>query len=248
MNEKRRNWITWAFILVTIVVVLLMLTSTLQRPNRIQLPATDISSGQTSADTEGNDALKVISVTPKTVQAAIESLERPEAYQRDVTVEQIWSGGSGTMELTTTVRDGWTRTDRTLPGGRVRHSVTDGETTHIWYNGDAAVYTAAAGDISADDEQGIPTYEDVLALPADQIVTADYRVISDVNCIYVETAPDEDGYVFRYWINVETGLLAVAEKLMGEEAVYRMAALTVNDTIPEANLFVLPDGRALIEE
>lgn len=248
MNEKRRNWITWAFIAVTILAVLLMLMSTLQRPNRIQLPATDTSSDQTSADTGENAALNVISVTPETVQAAIESLQRLEAYQRNVTVEQIWSGGSGTIELITAVRDGWTRIDRTLPGGQVRHSITDGETTHIWYNSDTAVYTASAGDISADDEQGIPTYEDVLTLPVDQIVTADYRVISDVNCIYVETAPDEAGYVFRYWVSVETGLLAVAEKLMGEEAVYRMAALTVNDTIPEVNLFVLPDGRALIEE
>jgi len=248
MNEKRRNWITWAFIAVTILVVLLMLMSTLQRPGRIQLPTTDTSSGQSSADTEENAALNVISVTPKTVQAAIESLQRPEAYQRNVTVEQIWSGGSGTTEMSVAVRDGWTRTERTLPGGQVRHSVTDGETTHIWYNSDTAVYTVAAGDISADEEQGIPTYEDILALPVDQIVTADYRVISGVNCIYVETAPDEAGYVFRYWVNVETGLLAVSEKLLEEETVYRMASLTVNETLPEADLFVLPDGRSLIEE
>ena len=155
MNEKRRNWITWASIAVTILVVLLMLLGTLQRPSRIQLPVTDTSSDQTSSDAEEHGALTVISVTPKTVQAVIESLQRPEAYQRNVTVEQIWSGGSGTIELSAAVRDGWTRTDRTLPGGQVRHSVTNGETTYIWYNNDMAVYTIAAGDISADEEQGI---------------------------------------------------------------------------------------------
>ena len=249
MNEKKRNWITWAFVAATIVIVALMLLSTLQRPSRIRLPATDTAPGQTSGEVETESGtLTVISVTPETVQAAIGSLSRPAAYRRTVTVEQIWSGGSGTSETSVVVRDGFTRTDRTLPGGQVRHIITDGESTYIWYNSEKTVYTVPAGDISADDEQGIPTYEDILELPTESIVTADYRTISNVNCIYVETAPDEAGYTLRYWVNVETGLLVVAEKLLEEEAVYRMAALTLDEMLPTADQFILPDGRALLEE
>ena len=90
------------------------------------------------------------------------------------------------------------------------------------------------------------SYEDVLALAPEQIAQADYRMVSDVRCIYVETAEDDWGYVQRYWVSVDTGLLAVAERLQDGETVYRMAALTVDETAPDAKTFTLPDGTALI--
>ena len=77
---------------------------------------------------------------------------------------------------------------------------------------------------------------------------ADYRAISGVNCIYVETAENADGYVERYWVGVDTGLLMAAERLVDEEPVYRMAALTVDMTAPTAADFTLPDGRILVSE
>ena len=246
MNENRRNWITWVFVAATLVIIAVMLLGTLQRPERIQLPVTDLVPEQ-SADNPDSSAITVVAVTPDTVQAAIASLERPEAYQRKITLEQIWNGGSGTSEVDVTVREGWTRTDRTMPGGQTRHTITDGETTYIWYNGEESVFAAAAGEISADMEQGIPTYEDILDLPKDAIVIADYRVISGVNCIYVETAPDEGGYALRYWVDVNTGLLVAAEKMFGEEAVYRMASLEVDRSMPAETFFLLPDGTALLE-
>ena len=51
-------------------------------------------------------------------------------------------------------------------------------------------------------------------------------MVSDVRCIYVETAEDEWGYAQRYWVSVDTGLLVVAERLQKGETVYRMAALS----------------------
>ena len=78
MNENRRNWITWAFVAATLFVVVLMLLGTLQRPERIQLPLTDLVPEQ-SADDPDSGALTVVAVTPDTVQAAIASLERPES-------------------------------------------------------------------------------------------------------------------------------------------------------------------------
>ncbi len=75
------------------------------------------------------------------------------------------------------------------------------------------MFSGPAGDISPDAEQAIPTYEDVLALPPEHIAQADYRMVSDVRCIYVETAEDDWGYTQRYWVSVDTGLLVVAERL-----------------------------------
>ena len=124
MDKRNLNWITWSFIVGTVIVVVIMLMNTLQRPEHIVLPDTTAASDQIAED-PGNDgdALTVVEITPKTVQSAIATLSRPETYRRTVTVEQFWSTGSGSYETTVTVSGGWTRMDRTMPDGRVRHSI-----------------------------------------------------------------------------------------------------------------------------
>ena len=161
--KRTQKLVTWGIVILVVLVVLLMLVSNLRRSSRVVLPDTNTSAeGGGDLPAEGG-ALTVVEVTPETVQAAIETLHRPEAYSRTVTVEYLWTGGSGTIELSTAVSAPWTRVDRTLPDGQIRHSITDGETTYIWYNGESEVYTGPAGAISADAEETIPTYEDVLA-------------------------------------------------------------------------------------
>ena len=234
--KRTQKLVTWSIVILVVLVVLLMLMSNLRRSSRVVLPDTSTSAGDSAEQTSGGSAIQVVEVTPETVQAAIATLHRPEAYSRSVTVEYLWNGGSSTSEITVSASGGWSRTDRTLPDGQTRHAITNGETTYI----------GPAGEISPDAEQTIPTYEDVLALAPEQIAQADYRMVSDVRCIYVETAEDDWGYVQRYWVSVDTGLLAVAERLQDGETVYRMAALTVDETAPDAKTFTLPDGTALI--
>nr|WP_326125571.1 hypothetical protein [uncultured Oscillibacter sp.] len=244
MDKRWRSRITAAFLAVTVLVIAVMLSGTLHRTSHITLPSSEQSPGQTAVT---GDALTVVEVTPETVRTAIATLSRPQEYRRTVTVEQLWTGGSGTYETAAAVSGGWTRTDRTLSGGRVRHAVTDGETTYIWYDSETEVCTVPAGGISADDEQTIPTYEEILELPVRAIAAADYRTISGVNCIYVETAEDPDGYVLRYWVSVDTGLLTVSERLLDGEPVYRMAALALDQDLPTEADFTLPDGTVLLE-
>lgn len=249
MDKRKLNWITWAVLTLAVAVLALMLGRSLNRTAHITLPSSDPPRDASAGDgADDSGALTVVEITPETVQAAIASLSRPENYVRNVTVEYLWEGGGGTHELTATVLGPWTRTDRSLPDGRKRVSVTDGETTHIWYGGGAQVYTAPAGDISADNEQSIPTYEDILDLPAEDIVTADYRPLDALTCIYVETAADGAGYTTRYWVSVENGLLVQAERLLGEETVYRMTSLYVEQAEADASRFTLPDGTALLDE
>ena len=241
MDRKTLNHITGIFLTVTVLAIVVMLLGTLRRPTRISLPGTGQNTGTEPGDAAGGDALTVIQVTPETVQTAVATLSRPLEYRRTVTVEQLWTGGSGTYETAVAVSGGWTRTDRTLSGGRIRHSLTDGETTYIWYDNETEVYTVPAGGISADNEQNIPTYEEILDLPPEAIAVADYRAISGVNCIYVETAEDGEGFVLRYWVSVDTGLLAVSERLLE-------GALALDQASPTAADFTLPDGTPLLGE
>lgn len=252
MDKRKLNWITWGVLALAILILSLMLGSSLSRRTaHITLPSSDPPRDSASGDgTSASGTLTVVEVTPDTVQAAIASLSRPESYERDVTIEYLWNGGSGTQQLHTAVHGPWTRVDRTLPDGQTRVSLTDGETTYIWYGDDsgAQVYRAPAGDISADDEQSILTYEDILDLPAEAVAFADYRSLDALTCIYVETSADEAGYVTRYWVSVENGLLVQAERLRGEDTVYRMTALSMDQTETGASRFTLPDGTVLLDE
>lgn len=248
MDRRNLNRIITLVLTMVIVLVALMLTGSLQRPARIVLPAETTSPGQTSESPEDSaGALTQVAVTPATVQTAIETLARPELYRRTLSIQQVWSSGSGSWETIVTVSQPWTRTDRTLADGRIRHTITDGESTYIWYNTEPELFMAPAGAITADAEQHIPTYEDVLLLPVRDIVAADYRTIGEqVNCIYVETAEDEYGYSLRYWVSVDSGLLVAAEKLQNGETTYRMWETAIDLAPSLRDEFTLPDGTNLI--
>ena len=143
MDKRKLNRITWIFVVITVLAVALMLANTLHRPDRITLPEPGDVPDQSAEDPTDGSALTVVEVTPETVRAAVETLARPAAYRRTVTVEQFWDGGSGTYSTAVAVSGDWTRTDRTLPDGRTRHALTDGKTTYIWYDQEDTVCTAA---------------------------------------------------------------------------------------------------------
>lgn len=249
MNKRKIGKFTAAgFAALILLVVAILLSNGLRRSSRIVLPDLTQQTDNTAILTESSgNTVAPVTVTPKTVQLAIESLHRPERYRRTITAERLWDGGSGTTRVTVSVSGGWTRTDFAPEGQQTRHTLTDGTTTYIWYGGQTNVYRCAAGEFSADEEQGIPTYEDVLALPVSQIETADYRSLSGVNCIYVETGEDENGYVMRFWVSVDTGLLVAAEWLEDGETIYRVAAPRLDASGPSAADFTLPDGTVLTD-
>ena len=247
MDRQKLRYITWVFVGLTALIVTLMLSGNLRRTSFITLPDTTPPDDAQVDGTIEDGAMEIVNIRPDTVQAAIATLRRLDSYRRTVTVEQIWSGGSGTTEISTVVYGGWTRMDRSMADGQVRHTITDGEKTYIWYNNEQRYFSGPAGGISADTEQTIPTYEEVLQLPVESIANADYQAVSDVNCIHVETVQDEAGYQMRYWVSVDSGLLVAAEKAYQGEVVYRMAALSVDADAPATEDFTLPDGTILIE-
>jgi len=246
MNKRKFSVMTVGFTVLIILAVALLMVNNLRRSSHIELPAAaSAESSSASSEQETGGGAAQIAVTPSTVQTAVATLTRPEKYVRALTVEYLWDGGSGTFQSTVYVSGAYVRTDTTQTDGRIRHSITDGTTTYVWYNSGKSYFSGKADVASADQEQHIPTYEDLLNLDAKQIASADYRTFSGENCIFAETAKDSGGYVQRYWVSVATGLLLGAEKLQNGETVYRMAAQPVSGTVPATADFTLPDGKVL---
>ena len=247
MERRNRNILV---VLIGIVITVAMLSSFglgLFSPDtaKIQLPTPAASQSQEPVEEE--EYVRV-EITTETVQYVVEhTLTRPESYGRNVTIEDFWGEGqSGVTHATVWVDDGWTHTTATLPGGTVRHSIVGDDQFWLWYEGNSRVLTGPAEENSADLEgQRIPTYEDVLKLKQSDIADAGYEDKEGVSCIFVETVPDSQGYVERYWISTDSGLLSCAETRLEGQLIYRMSAFSVDRPVPENASFVLPDGTVL---
>lgn len=64
-------------------------------------------------------------------------------------------------------------------------------------------------------------YEDVMELPPEQILTTEYRTEDDGNS-YLFVSFQNGDYTEQFWIDVTSGLLARAETLYQQTAVYTM--------------------------
>ncbi len=245
MGKRKLTPIGAAFAALVLFVVFFMVRGTLHQPTRIVLPQ-ETSSGGDGGETADDSSTGRVAIRADTVQSAIATLERPARYTRTITIERYYDGGSGVDRSSVYVDGPWMRVDTEHSGGELSHTITDGESLWLWY-GSGTQYFKSAAPFSADEEQGIPTYEDILHMDVSHIALADYRVLETVDCIFVETFADEDGYLERYWVSVSDGLLCAAEKLNGDEVVYRMAGLTVNTGELAEDVFVLPDGTVLHE-
>lgn len=247
MKKRRFSLLGVALAALALIVVLLFSRMSMERSHKVELAETDSTQdGDDKYARANREAIRRVEVTPQTVRFVVERLARPENYSRSVTVERFWNGGSGVTEIAARVASGWTRVDVTDENGTQRHVITGEGKSWIWYNDSKKVFSAASV-LEADEEQSIPTYEDVLRREPASIAAADYRKLDELSCIYVETVADEMGYVERDWVSVESGLLVASERELNGELVYRMTALSSESGSVTTEAFALPDGTALFD-
>lgn len=248
MDKKRMTYVTMGFGVLLMVVLVLLVWGGRRQSGQIVLP--EIQSDGAGVGEDSRDSLNTVSISPETVGAAVSvlSLSRPTAYSREQVVETFWSGGSGKSVTQVYVSGDSTRLDTVLPDGGMRHTlVKAGEppAAGVWY--DEETDWVRLADLSADQAGRMPTYETVRDLPAEDIALADYREAYGGWCVYVETRDAGDGYQDRYWVSVDSGLLAAAERLWKDEVIYRFSAGEPSVSPQEEALFLLPDGGTLGE-
>lgn len=239
--KKRKPLFIFIMLGTMLFIVLLLAQYMLRESSTITLPERPAESDG-SGDSSGTEVHNILSITPQTVQAAIATLSRPASYQRTQTVVLYWDGGESTATAQVAVSGGVTRFDMTLPDGSVCHTLLSGDRFAVWYDEDKTWTTLRADQVSADALQRMPTYETVLDLPADSIIHAEYCQKDGVYCIYLQTAPDPDGYAASYWISAQSGLLFAAERTCNGSVIYRFSATEPGTDAPDGALFLLPDG------
>lgn len=250
MDRRRRS--LFAVLIATIIVVAVFSSFAIHLFNRdthqIRLPdlSEDMNPDQPGTEADGEGQFVRVEVTPKTVQSVIATLARPQSYYREIRVE-LWAD-ENTASVTTAkvwVDEDWVSSDVTTPGGMVQHNLVGEGKRWLWYNGDTQAIQIPADRTEADLVQRIPTYEDVLELPREEITSTGYENYSGVDCVFVEVEQTDLGSYERYWVSVSNGLLIAAERVKDDQLLYRMSTVSIESPAPLGSSFALPDGTVL---
>lgn len=222
---------------------------------KISLP--DISQSEGTPDSSqgsgANAGYLSVEVTRTTVQNVIASLRRPESYYRELTLELFWQMEDAIQSSLTKVEvwtDGGSTMTTAMPDtGLIQHSIVHDGMRYVWYENDQRFQEFPAEEGEVDLAQRVLTYEDVLKLPIEYILDAGYEEKNGKYCIWVECAEDNVGYLERYWIEVESGLLVAAETKNREDGriTQRMTETLCKTPIPQPVKFTLPNGQVLYQ-
>jgi len=239
-------------VLIVAALSLVLLTSFLGRDSdAIRLPDTPAASeGPNGAAPDAPD-LDLVEVTPDTVQAVVSTLSRPESYSRELVIESLWDGGNAFFNISVSVSRVMSSLSSVPPLGPEKRIIVTSDTLYIWYDGDREpfvgdVISEGAGYRTADEWQMLVTYEDILALDANDIVEAGYTMFGGEDCIYAVYCSPLLGNTRTYYISSELGLVVAAREYDAAGAlVYTMAAGECRIGGADAAAFTLPDGTSL---
>lgn len=258
---ERKNKIVLSVLIALVMVVAVLASFGMNifagEQAEIILPTPNTGGGEQSEanDPASGGSFLAVEVTPETVKNVVATLNRPESYYRTLLVETVIDETrSGQFHIQVWKDGSWTKVvlnQAFQPSGSQNTILSMDEsgesgTLYRWYGSSRqAVSWPVEGDLS-DLVQYLPTYEDVLRLEQDQIVDAGFEERDGMPCVYAETSEDVLGYLERYWVSTDTGLLVGYETVKEGVVVQRMSAQDsgMQSPLQEAD-FSLPDGTVL---
>ncbi len=240
MKNKTFIFILLALLLVAILVLFLYFFGSQADISPVLLPdAGDTTVNSNPAATHGPG----LTVTAENVQAVIRALERPESYSRTATLTQYADAEHFRESLVTVWKDQDKIRILQLDASESRNTLLLEDKLYIWYGSEDAVFTGQLQPLPPNRDdlyQGIPSYEDVLALAPEDITNAAYTQWGGWPCILAETRTGTLGYTTRYYVSTEYGLLVGYELLDGEMLLRSFTADSLDPTAPTADIFALP--------
>ena len=255
LQKKSRNaaWaVSAAFAAIALLLLLFFLTKMpadqeegILLPDSPEAPQQNISNDANTENTEDPQAF--LEITNKNVISAMQSLSRPIAYHQIYTVTVGTDEDHVVHQVSLWIKGSLLHAEIS-DGSQVRNIISDSSTAYIWYDNDDSVISVTLDDtIRTEDLFGILNFDSHLTLTQDEVVDSAYMTLRDTNfpCIYICAQRDMQNS-FRYWINLETGLIYQADVLENSNRVYALQQqlyepLALEDETFE-DRFCLPDG------
>jgi hypothetical protein len=187
----------------------------------------------------GGQSFTPLTVDARNVQVLLATVERPAAYRMTVDCVTYWPGGEETVTRHLAHREGLTRLETVPEQNRL---ITPAR-TYVWTG--AVIHEVFPEGVGAEALAGIPTWEDIISLPAESILLAEYLYMPGARMLRIQT--QEAVYQGEYVLSLETGLLVRAAftdayGLLAYE-VKTQGPPVVGD--PGDEWFTLPDGRLI---
>ena len=192
-------------------------------------------------DKETEELPRPIEVTTDTVQSAIRTLSRVDAYSRTVSAESYLDGETVSRTIDVWVRSGAAKLVVSRGDtGEAMHILILEDDKWIWYEGLYGSYEGPAAGNEADRYQAILSYETVLDVSKSAITEAGYVDHMGEMCIYVRYNSSLPGYENICYVSVETGLAVAEETYADGELIFRAVSTLPDLAVPEDSYFQLP--------
>lgn len=239
--------------LAVIVVIGALFVGNIRQSQRDTIALPDAAQSSQPEPAADADMPALLEVSRENVQSIVKNLHRPQHYHQTYTITRQMDGAVSETAAELWVSD--THVCAVLrTGSTEKHILTDGQTLYVWYAGDEAVRTLTASpDMTMDELVGIPTYEQVGAMPAAAITDGEFITDDSFDSgrqIFV--AAKEGGVRRACWISLNYGLLTQSILQSGEETIYNavQTGLEILAAGDEAfdDVFVLPDASAPFPE
>lgn len=214
----------------------------------IVLPSQSLTTPVVPGHTEQENIqiLQEIMATPENVQAMIHTLQRPSSFSRTVENKLYYNGQSYTFTRRQYFKNNACRTDEISEGGAVQRSVLRyQDNVYAWESGSLDYYSGKSGAFTDESQAMLPTYEDVLALPVENILDAGLININYEPSIFVSAQLGE--YRNVYYISTVTGLLLSVDVFKGETLVRQCKVSSMKTGEVIGAYFLLPNGKTVVD-
>lgn len=188
------------------------------------------------------DGYQRIQITPKSVQPVIKTLARPQQYSQTIQLTLFWGESKQSVISIVCSKAGEYSAAKAVQSGQVQYSIWGNGTLYRWYQGEQNWYQGRVSFMTGDLLQRIPTYETILSLKQDQILSAEYVALNQRTCIYVESAESSINTRIHYWIDAEQGVLLRAEAHRDDRMIWCIEVSEFSTTTIDESLFCLPNG------
>lgn len=254
MNPKRfplrRGWVAAiaALVIVAAMVAVFALSEARKPQESIVLPQEPVSDSQSIPEQEQEEEVGFAQITKDNVLSVLQkTVSKPMAYHQSysVTVGADESQAQRSVELWVN----WPLVHGEVSDdARTKTVLSDGETAYLWYNSDQNYITVPL-DSAMDvwDLLGLPSYDYLETMASYPVTDGGYLVLEDpkVQSAYV-CCQDDLGNTWRYWVNLDNGLLYMADVLEHSTQVYAIRQtyleLLAQEDETFSGRFLLPDG------
>lgn len=180
------------------------------------------------------------------VQRVVASLQRPEEYTFTSQITLHYGGQSSALSVRGAVRGGLTKVVQCITGNLYKHTILTPTDAYIWSSDTLSYYSGARGEFSVDELALTPTYEDLLALPEQEMTAGGFEKVGETACIFAEHRRPDGTIVDQYYISVESGLLILYQSYENDTLAYEVLVTPVVETVDDS-WFMLPSGVIVTE-